>query len=119
MRLDAALASLPRGKRPGSDGLPYEFYMSFWAVVGPPLLHVFSEAFSVQHEKPCLPESMRIGSIVLLYKDSRDRALVHNYRPISLLNADYMVFAKALALRFGTHLASVVGETQTAFLPGR
>ena len=68
---------------------------------------------SVQHEEPCLPESMRVGSIVLLYKDSGDRALVHNYRPITLLNADYKVFAKALALRFGTHLASVVDETQT------
>ena len=43
--LVAALDSLPRGKRPGSDGLPYEFYISFWAVVGPPLMHVFSEAF--------------------------------------------------------------------------
>ena len=47
--LDEPLASLPRNKRPGSDGLPYEFYMSYksWGVAGPPLLqcHVFSEAF--------------------------------------------------------------------------
>ena len=115
--LDDALQSMPRGKRPGSDGLPYEFYTTFWSVLAPPLLQVFHEAFA--GVDACLPPSMTAGMIVLLYKDAGDRAVVSNYRPITLLNTDYKLIAKAIATRFGAELESVIDNTQTAFLPGR
>ena len=109
---------MPRGKRPGSDGLPYEFYMTFWPVLAAPLLQVFHEAFACA-DHPCLPQMMCMGLIVLLYKEAGDRAEVSNYRPITLLNTDYKIVAKALTSRFGAELGSVVDATQTAFIPGR
>ena len=38
-----------------------------------------------------LPQSMCVGGIVLLYKDTGDRAGTGNHKPITLLNADYKV----------------------------
>ena len=43
--LKASLISMPRGKQPGSDGLPYEFYSAFWPQVGPLLEAAFRQAF--------------------------------------------------------------------------
>ena len=116
--LSDALSAMPNGKRPGSDGLPYEFYSEFWSVLASPLCDVFQEAFA-GGDQASLPESMCMGLIVLLYKDNGDRAEVSNYRPITLLNADYKLIARALASRFGPRLNSVIDPTQTAFLPGR
>ena len=36
----AALAGMARRKAPGSDGLPAEFYLKFWAVLGHDLVQV-------------------------------------------------------------------------------
>ena len=43
--LSQALSRLPRGKHPGSDGLPCEFYQALWPLLGSILLAVFMEAF--------------------------------------------------------------------------
>ena len=45
--LEAAMRSLKDGKAPGIDGLPGEFYMTFWKLVGPELLNVLEESIYV------------------------------------------------------------------------
>ena len=114
--LSRSLATFPRGKRPGSDGLPYEFLQQFWQDLGPILLPVFLEAFQ---EGGSLPASQAHGVVTLLYKGSGPRADPASYRPITLLNSDVKLLAKTLTDRWGSHLTSVVDDTQTAFLPGR
>lgn len=116
--LGDALKHAAKGKMPGSDGLTYEFYSLFWDVVGEPLAEVFSCALA---QGGSLTESQRLGVVVLLYKGAKagSRALVKNYRPITLLNCDYKLLALALARRFSCPLASIIDPTQTAFLPGR
>jgi len=116
--LQAALKLSARGKKPGSDGMPYEFFSQFWEVLGPELLAVLQDAFQAQHGL-CLPTSMTQGVITLLYKGKGSKALLDSYRPITLLNSDYKRLAKALATRFGPALQHVVDPTQTAFVPGR
>src|SRR5882757_6657397 len=49
-------------------------------------------------------------------KDWRD---ITNYRPITLLNSNYKVFTKALALKLAHAALSVIHENQAGFLPGR
>ena len=114
--LHAALKLSARGKKPGSDGLPYEFYSQFWELLGPELLAVLQESFQRQHS---LPASMTQGVITLLYKGKGSPSLLDSYRPITLLNTDYKLLAKALANRFGPVLQHVIEPTQTAFVPGR
>ena len=70
---------LPRGKAPGDDGLPYEFYVAFWAKLEPRLLAVLNAAFHCTSPAP-LPRSMRSGRITLLYKGKgADRTLPSSY----------------------------------------
>ena len=117
-QLRRALDSMPKGKRPGPDGLPYEFYQTFWEDLGGELSHILAEAHAGGPADSALPASMRQGLIVPIFK-AGDRTDPARYRPITLLNADYKVTAKALALCIAPALATVVDDTQTAFIPGR
>ena len=82
--LTQTLQGLARGKSPGFDGLPYEFYLRFWDQLGPELTAVLSEAF--QAGAAALPADMTEGPVTLLYKGKgSDRAQPASYRPITLL----------------------------------
>jgi hypothetical protein len=114
----AALARLPHGKSPGSDGLTYEFYTAMWDVVGAPLVAAFN--YSFQQPELRLSEQQRLGLITLIYKGGgKPRADPASYRPITLLNCDLKIVANSLAQRFGAVLDSIIDSTQTAFVPGR
>ena len=68
-----------KGKAPGLDGLPLEFYQTFWRVVGPDLFQVFLEF----QERKVMPHSFRVGAVSLLYKKV-DMEQLKNWRPITL-----------------------------------
>ena len=124
----AVFPSLPRGVSPGLDGLPYEFYMQFWDLLGGPFVAMANGALAAAGggaveaapDAGVLPPSMLVGLIVLLYKGG-DKAVADlaSYRPITLLNCDYRLLARALCSRFAGPLSAIVDPTQTAFLPGR
>ena len=65
-----------------------------------------------------LPDRMLEGEIALLYKkkDPRD---IRNYRPITLLNADYKIVAKVMGERLKQTLDSIISPPQTGFVPKR
>ena len=99
--LKAALLGTAKNKGPGSDGLPYEFYIRFWHLVGQQLHLCLQEAFDSQDAQG-LTRSQKTGTITLLYKSKGlPRDQVASYRPITLLNTDYKVMARALACRWG------------------
>ncbi len=117
--LQDALRSMPRGKAPGLDGIPYEFYQRFWPTVGQELTAVLQDAFTSQ-ASPALPPSLLQGRITLLFKGKgADRESPASYRPITLLNTDYKLAARTVASRLGPVLNQVVDPTQTGFLPKR
>ena len=124
----AALASLPKGKTPGSDGLTYEFYIAFWMLVGEPMVEAFNHAFVLQQQmqlqqqqaQPQLSARQRLGLVTLIYKEGgKPRELADSYRPITLLQCDVKIVAKVMVRRFSPGLCSVIDSTQTAFVPGR
>lgn len=118
--LQEALKTAPTNKRPGSDGLPYEFYEAFWDLLEAPLVAAAAEVFTDTGSMAPLPKSMREGIITLIFKGGgKDRRDPATYRPITLLNVDYKLIAKAIAARMAGPLDTVVDVTQTAFLPGR
>jgi len=41
----SALLGMAKGKAPGSDGLPMEFYVKFWDVLGQDLVYVFNSCY--------------------------------------------------------------------------
>jgi hypothetical protein len=61
---------MAKGKAPGADGLPSEFYQAFESLIAPDLTRVFREILQTGE----LPGSFEEGEIILLYKkqDSLD-----------------------------------------------
>lgn len=109
-----AMQSMQSNRTPGLDGLPKEFYSTFWDQLKEPLLHVFKESFS----KGILPPSLRTGSISLLLKKG-DRKDLRNWRPLTLLGVDIKILSKALFFRMQPVIDELVGEDQTCGVRGR
>ena len=59
-----ALRGMARRKAPGLDGLPMEFYLKFWSVLGSDLVSVLNSSF----DSGCLSLSQRRGVISLTFK---------------------------------------------------
>ena len=117
--LREALRQSAPGKAPGLDGLPYEFYSAFWAGVEPLLLAAVNQAFQA-HEDPQALSALLVGLIVLIHKGTgRPTDLLVGYRPITLLNCDLKLLAKALANRLHLPLDALVDAVQAAFICGR
>ena len=66
-------------KTPGNDGLPIEFYQTFWIAVGELLVESFNESFLKGEMSP----SQRQAVITLIEKKDQDRCNIKNWRPIS------------------------------------
>ena len=109
-----ALRRMQPGKSPGKDGIPADLYRICAQAVAP----VMAAVFTAIGEHGVLPHGFLDGVITVLFKkdDALDPA---NYRPITLLGADYRVLARVLAQRLGPVLDRFLGPEQSAFLPGR
>ena len=63
--------------------------------------------------------SQRRGSISLIPKGESYLVELTNWRPITLLNVDYKILAKALAKRIELKLPKLIHSDQTGFVKGR
>ena len=110
-----ALEELPTNKTPGSDGLSAEFYRAFWPILAKPLYRSLCSAI----EKGELSCEQRRGIITLIPKAGKDLKLIKNWRPISVLNVDYKIYAKVLANRLKPVLPSIINRDQLAYIQDR
>ena len=109
-----ALEGMSKNKTPGNDGLPAEFYLSFWSILGSDLISVLNYGL----EGRLLSTSQRRSVISVLFKKG-DRLDHANWRPISLLNVDYKIASRAISGRLLKVLNSVISPDQTCGVPGR
>ena len=112
--LESALKKMEIDKSPGIDGLTSNFYKHFWPLIGPDVTKVFNHSF----KHGLLTRSQRRGIITLVFKKG-DRSKLQNWRPITLLNTDYKILTKALAIRLTNVLPNIIHSDQTACIPGR
>ena len=110
-----ALKCLYDNKSPGEDGFTVEFFKCFFNVIGSDLV----ESFNYAHEKGQLSISQKRGIITLIPKQDSDLLDLQNWRPITLLNTDYKIAAKALARRIEKVLPGIINSDQTGFIKGR
>lgn len=83
---------MQNGNAPGPDGYPIEFYKKFSDKLLTILLNMLND--SLFHGS--LPQTLTEASITLLLKPGKDSTKCVSYRPISLLNCDVKILAKAL-----------------------
>jgi hypothetical protein len=110
----AALKSMSCGKTPGSDGLPKEFYITFWDMLREDFVEMANNCIA----DGIIPESLRQAMILLLYKKD-DPELLKNWRRISLLNVDYKIITKVLVNRMKPLMSSFIDSDQCCAVPGR
>ena len=110
-----SIKAMQSGKTPGPDGFPIEFFKKFSDKLSPLLLNMFNESLA----QGTLPQTLTMASVTLLLKPGKDADACGSYRPISLLNADYKILAKALAMRLETVIHQIISDDQTGFITNR
>uniref|UniRef100_A0A670JJJ0 Reverse transcriptase domain-containing protein n=1 Tax=Podarcis muralis TaxID=64176 RepID=A0A670JJJ0_PODMU len=113
--VEEAIKELKRGKAPGPDGFTASYYKEMKDILIDPLTKVMN---NILKEKD-MPGTWREAFIVVIPKQDSDLTQVKNYRPISLLNTDYKIFAGILAKRLKKILIKIIHKDQEGFLPGR
>lgn len=101
--LQAAMEDMAKGKSPGPDGITLEFYEAYWDLLGIDYWHMIIKSSKEGH----LPDGVTQGMIALLHKGG-SRETLTNWRPITLLNTEYKIFAKALQLRLQPVLMDII-----------
>jgi hypothetical protein len=108
------LKSLKLNKSPGLDGIPAEFYRTFWYLIGNLVCDSYNESFIVGK----LSDSQNTVILSLIFKKN-DRLLLKNYRPISLSNCDYKIMAIVLAKRLQKVIGNIISCDQNGYIKGR
>lgn len=112
---EAAVKDMRKGKSPGPDGIPPEFYVTFWPLIGPLLVDMIQ--YSIKEGS--FLRDVNSALISLLLKKGKDPTECSSYRPLSLLNADLKIYAKLLARRLQNHMTELVHSDQTGFIKSR
>ena len=76
------------------------------------------QCFNTAFTKGELSTSQRQAVITVLNK-GKDRSLIENWRPISLLNVDYKIISKTIANRLKAVLPKLIHHNQVGFITGR
>uniref|UniRef100_A0A670ILE0 Reverse transcriptase domain-containing protein n=1 Tax=Podarcis muralis TaxID=64176 RepID=A0A670ILE0_PODMU len=113
--IEEAIQKMQLGKSPGPDGLTARYYKALKECLVQPLKEVCNEIL----EGKKAPETWKEAFISLIPKTETEKNQVKNYRPISLLNVDYKIFADILAKRLKKVLIGEIHKDQAGFLPGR
>ena len=100
---------------PGSSGFTGGFYKCFWRNLKQFVVNSFNHGYKTGS----LSITQKLGIIILLPKPNKDKTLLSNWRPISLLNHCYKILSGVLAERLKPTLPSIIHPDQKGFVKGR
>ena len=106
--------STTNNRTPGIDGIPIEFYLEFWNIIGNEFVCIVKNGL-----KEISLKSLQKKSIVTLIKKDGNEKDLNNWRPISLLCVDYKIIAKLIAKRMQRVLDKIIDSGQFCGVPGR
>lgn len=109
-----AINEMPNDKASGPDGLPIEFYRSFWNIIKTDYMALILDF----HNSGRNLKSINRASISLIPKKETP-ITISDYRPISVINTSVKIITKILANRLQIHLPQLIAQNQTAFIKGR
>lgn len=102
-------------KSPGLDGYTVEFFKFFWEDLKMFILRPLNYGY----RQGLLSQSQRQGIITCLFKPHKNKLLLKNWHPISLLNVLYKLASAAIANRIKKILDKIVHKDQKGFIAGR
>jgi hypothetical protein len=111
----SALKELPSHKSPGGDGFPVDFYKFFW----PDIKHLVCNSIKTAVNRGELSIEQKRAVLTLVPKKDKDIRLLKNRRPISLLNADYKIIAKTLAMRLQKVIPCTINQDQAGCIKNK
>ena len=111
----SVLGTFPKSKTPRNDGLTIEFYLAFWPLFRRLLVDSLNYAFEFGE----LSNSQKQAKITLIEKKGRDKRMISNWRPISLINVHAKIASEALAKRLEKVLPEIIHSNQNVFVKGR
>ena len=87
----------------------------FWNLLGSFMVNSFNYAF----RNGTLSISQRQGIISLIPKKKKNTGYLKKWRPVSLLNVDYKIPTKTIALRLEKILPNLIHPCQSGYVKGR
>ena len=76
-------------------------------------------SFNYAFQSGALSISQKRGIISLIPKKDKDKTILENLRPISLLNVDHKILTKTIAKRLEKLLPRIINPDQTGYAKGR
>nr|GEW24487.1 RNA-directed DNA polymerase, eukaryota, reverse transcriptase zinc-binding domain protein [Tanacetum cinerariifolium] len=112
--IHAAICDCGSEKLPGPDGFTFAFYKKFWDLVKSDVIAFVQDFLNTS----TMPKGCNSSFIALIPKISNPM-VVSDFRPISLIGAQYKIIAKVLANRLAKVIDVVISCEQTAFVKHR
>ena len=103
--------SMRHNRAAGPDGMPIEFFQTFWHLICNDLLSLFQDFYDDMIDI----SRLNYGVVTLLAKgQGADR--IQMYRPICMLNVPFKLFTKVLNNRAMAMAHKTVSKVQSAFI---
>ena len=122
--VEEALQNSQNLKSPGMNGITYELWKHIHQEYkkNPEkfnIIKLMTEYFNdIQKYGISETSDFSIGWMCPIYKKN-DRNEIENYRPITIVNTDYKILTKVLALRLAKVAPSLLHKSQAGFVPGQ
>lgn len=109
-----ALGQMPKNRASGPDGIPIEFYQSFWDLVRPNLMGIIGQFHNSKSNVSCVNKTQ-----ITLISKKEDASQIRDFRPISVINTTTKLFTKVLVNRLQSIMPMIISNKQTAFVKAR
>ena len=94
------ITKLDSSKASGPDFIPVVVLKN----CEPELSYILAELFNMCLKESCFPDYLKVSSVVLIFKNIRERSTAKNYCPVSLLSVIRKIFGKLANNRIVDHL---------------
>ena len=113
--IDEVLNQLKKHRAPGPDEITNEEILLLDDIHQTELLAIMNECWRTQK----IPEEWKYAHVVNIFKGSGPSQDPTRYRPISLLNVQYKIYARLIQTRIASKMDSQISDTQFGFRKGR